>query len=251
MTVPIARVLYPIQDGIHAAITGIEDLWRGYVFLVGAREENEHLRAESGRLQRENMRLTEEAALLPRLQFLLDYQGSAPMTLRVAEVVGRTPTHWHQTVLINQGEADGVKTHMGVMTPEGAVGVVIKTLSHYAQILLMTDRRAAVAATVRRTRDQGIVEGSGAGPSGGVVRVKYLPLSSEVAVGDVLVTSGLEGSFSEGIPIGTVTRVTRKAGEMFLDVEAMPSVSFSKLEAVFVVTATGRDALPSIEAPAP
>ncbi|MDC4224943.1 MAG: hypothetical protein MPW15_12120 [Candidatus Manganitrophus sp.] len=61
--------------------------------------------------------------------------------------------------MVNKGESEGIKIDMGVITPEGVVGKVIKTGPRHAQVLLLTDRNSAVAAIVQRTRDEGIVQG--------------------------------------------------------------------------------------------
>ncbi len=249
--VPLRVILYPMQNAVHAISDGAADLWFGYLSLVDVRKESERLRGEMGLLQEENRRLKETAQRTTRLQVLLDYKTASPMRLTAAEVVGREPTHWYQTILVNRGEDEGVLPDMGVVTPDGVAGVVLKVLPHHAQVLLLTDRHAAVAAVVQRTRDGGIVDGLGATTTAGMFRVKYLPLSSEVAVGDLLVTSGLEGSFAAGIPIGRVTGVARKEGEMFLEVTATPTAHFSKLEEVFIISDTGVTPTPDVPPPAP
>ena len=248
---PLRAIFYPAQNAVHALSNRVSDLWSGYLLLVDARKESDRLRGEMGLLQEENRRLKEATQRTTRLQVLLDYKTASPMRLTAAEVVGREPTHWYQTLLLNRGEDEGVRPDMGVVTPDGVAGVVLKTLPHHAQVLLLTDRHAAVAAVVQRTRDGGIVEGLGTETAAGMFRVKYLPLSSEVAVGDLLVTSGLEGSFAAGIPIGHVTHVARKEGEMFLEVTAAPTAHFSKLEEVFIISDTGVAPTPEIPAPVP
>jgi rod shape-determining protein MreC len=247
----LSIALYPIQNGLHATWESATGFVDRYLLLVDTKKESETLRKTLQASQIENQRLKAQLLLLPRLHALLDYQASTPMKLKAAGVIGREPTHWYQTVLLNKGADDGLKPDMGVLTMEGVVGTVIKVLPHHAQVLLMTDRNAAVAAAIERTRDGGIVEGIGVGPDTGMMRVKYLPMSSQVIVGDSLVTSGLAGSFSAGIPIGEVTHVARKEGELFLDVKAKPAAGLSRLEEVLVILDTGGEVPPGIEQPAP
>jgi rod shape-determining protein MreC len=244
-------VLYPIQNGLHATWEWVTGLVDGYLFLVDTEKESEALRKKLEASQIENQHLKAQLLLLPRLHALLDYQTSTPMKLKAAEVIGREATHWYQTVLVNKGADDGIIPDMGVITMEGVVGTVIKVLPHHAQVLLMTDRNAAVAAAIERTRDGGIVEGIGVGPDAGMMRMKYLPMSSQIVVGDLLVTSGLAGSFAAGIPIGEVTHVGRKEGELFLDVKAKPAAGFSRLEEVLMVLDTGGEVRPDVEPPVP
>lgn len=234
LEVPIGGAVYYIQQGTHAVLSGISGVWYGYVNLIDVRQENQQLRAEIGRLRGENNLLKEEGALAERLQAILDYRENVPFNLVVAAVIGREPTHWYQTIIVNKGEADGVKVDMGVITPEGIVGKVIKTGPRHAQVLLMTDRNSAIAGIVQRTRDEGIVQGV----EEGAIRLKYLPHFSEVVAGDVLVTSGLEGSFAKGLKIGKIEKVEKREHELFLQVKVTPQIDFSKLEEVLIITST-------------
>lgn len=235
LEVPIGGAVYYIQQGTHAALKGISGVWYGYINLIHVQEENEQLRAEITRLRGENNLLKEEGVLAERLQAVLDYKQNAPFDLVAAAVIGREPSHWYQTIIINKGEADGVRVDMGVITPEGVVGKVIKTGPRHAQVLLVTDRNSAVAGIVQRTRDEGIVQGI----EEGAIRLKYLPHFSEVAVGDVVVTSGLEGSFTKGLKIGEIEKVEKREHELFLQVKMTPQIDFSKLEEVLIITSTG------------
>jgi rod shape-determining protein MreC len=232
--VPIGGVVYYVQQGTHAVLDGIGGVWNGYINLIHVQQENQQLREEIGRLRGENNLLKEEEVLAERLQAILDYKQSAPFNLVAASVIGREPSHWYQTVIVNKGEVEGIKVDMGVITPEGVVGKVIKTGPRHAQVLLLTDRNSAVAAIVQRTRDEGIVQGI----EEGAVRLKYLPHFSEVVVGDVLVTSGLEGSFAKGLKIGEIEKVEKKEHELFLQVKVTPQINFSKLEEVLIITST-------------
>ncbi len=238
--------LYAIQNAISIAAERARHLWNGYFVLVDAQEESQRLRRALSEAQLENQRLNAQMGQWTRLQTLRDYQIHVPFSLTMARVIGREPMHWYQTLLLDRGEREGIAVDAGVITPAGVIGVVIKTHAHYAQVLLVTDRAAGVAAKVERTQDMGIVTGLGSGPDGeGLLGVKYLPLSAQVAAGDTLVTSGLGGIFQEGIPIGRIHHVGQKPGEMFLIVTARPSVSFSKMREVFVLTSPKR--LPRFE----
>jgi len=235
LEVPVGGAVYYVQQGTYAVLKGIGGVWYGYINLVNVHRENQQLRAEIAQLRGENNLLKEEGALAERLQAILEFKQSVPFSLVAASVVGRDPTHWYQTILVNKGASDGVKVDMGVITPEGVVGKVIKTGPHHAQVLLMTDRSSAVAGIIQRTRDEGIVQGI----EGGALRLKYLPHFSEVMVGDVIVTSGLEGSFAKGLKIGEIEKVEKKEHELFLQVKVTPQIDFSKLEEVLIITSTG------------
>jgi rod shape-determining protein MreC len=232
---PVGGAIYYIQEGTYSVMNRIAGIWHGYINLIHVQEENKTLHRTIEELKGENNLLKEQGALAERLQAMLEYKKSSPHQLTAAEVIGREPSHWFKSVIINKGEAEGVRVDMGVMTPQGVVGKVIKTESHYSQVLLMTDRNSAVAAMIQRTRDEGIVQGV----EKGAIRLKYLPHFSEVSVGDVVVTSGLEGSFTKGLKIGQVETIEKKEHELFLEVKLAPEIDFYKLEEVFVITSVG------------
>jgi len=232
---PVGWAIYYIQEGTYASMNSIAGVWNGYINLIHVQKENESLRRTIEELKGENNLLKEQGALAERLQTMLEYKKASPHRLVAAEVIGREPSHWFKSVIINKGEDEGIRVDMGVITPQGIVGKVVKTGPRYSQVLLMTDRNSAVAAMVQRTRDEGIVQGV----EQGTVRLKYLPHFSEVAVGDVVVTSGLEGSFAKGLKIGEVDKVEKKEHELFLEVKMTPEIDFYKLEEVFVITSIG------------
>jgi rod shape-determining protein MreC len=245
----VRAVVHPIQQTTATLMQAADHLFRGYIDLVDAQEENRRLHQAMGRLEEDNHRLRVREASALRLQELLDYREETEVPVIVARVIGRDVVHWFDTVMLDKGAADGVAVDMGVVTPQGVVGVVMKVGRHDSEVLLVTDRRSAVAAVVERTRDAGIVQGLG---GGGFLHVKYLPRSAAVAPSDRWVTSGLEGSFVEGIPIGQISVIHPSGNQnqdetaLFLNVQVTPAVVFSKLEEVLILTA----ATPTEAAPA-
>jgi rod shape-determining protein MreC len=147
-------------------------------------------------------------------------------------VIGRDPTNWYRSIVINKGRKDRLAADMGVVTPSGVVGRIVKAYDRFAIVLLLNDLNNAITGLVQRTRDEGIVEGT----EKGLARIKYLPLLSTVKVGDQVVTSGLAGGFPRGLPIGTITKIERREAELFLSAEIAPDADFTKIEEVLVIT---------------
>src|SRR5262249_10402549 len=154
------------------------------------------------------------------LRTLLQFKEQAVSVMLAAEVIGRDVTNSYRSVIINKGESDGVKADMGVVTPVGVVGRVVKTTNRTSVVLLVTDSNNAIAGLIQRTRDEGIVEGT----QQGLARLKYIPLLSTLREGDRVVTSGLVGGFPRGLPIGTITRIDTSEGALFQSAELMPEV---------------------------
>ncbi len=228
----VGGIIYSVQEGTYSVVSSAKGVFTHYFFLVGLSDENPRLKKEVARLLGEVNRLKEKEALASRLQRLLNFKEASPLNLIAASVIGRDAGPWFQTFMIDKGNAEGVLVDMGVIVPMGVVGKVIKTFPHNAQVLLITDTNSAIAGIVQRTREEGIIQGMG----GNGVRLKYVPRLSEVIPGDILITSGLEGSFPKGIPIGKIKKVDKPEDSFFLNITLTPEISFSKLEEVFIVS---------------
>ncbi len=178
--------------------------------LVNARE-----------LKEENKRLL---ALL-RLK-----QGSEFKTI-AARVIGRDPSHWSLFIMLNRGERDGVFEDSALLSPEGLVGKVVSAGPHSSRAILLTDRQSRVSALNQRTRDVGLIEGTGSS----LLKMTFLDRSADIQVGDTIVSSGLGEVYPKGISIGRVQLVEEDASHLGLLAVVKPLVSFAKLEEVLCV----------------
>lgn len=234
---PVARLVLeamrPLQSTAAASLDALTRAWRTYVALIGVRQENEALRRRVVELEQEAVRFAEVEQTDKRLEELLSFHSTLGGDMRAARIIGRDPLPWSGTMVINQGESDGIRKAMAVLSPFGAVGQTMATSAHAARVLLVTDHNSGVDAVVQRTRARGIVEG---GLDGSCV-MKYLKRGEDVEVGDRIVTSGLDGIFPKGIMIGTVTRLTRGTRGLLQVAEVKPSVPLDRIEEVLVVRA--------------
>ncbi|MBI3609426.1 MAG: rod shape-determining protein MreC [Nitrospirae bacterium] len=229
---PVVFLISGLQRGLTWIGAGIGNAWNGYINLTSVRHENERLKQDLARLRNENIQLQEAERANERFQQILEFKKDKPYSVLVAAVIGRDPSNWYRTLMIDKGQRDGVAVEMGVIAPAGVVGRVIKTGPNVSQILLLTDRNSAIPALIQRTRDEGLVEGA----ENGLARMKYLSLLSEVKEGDLVLTSGLIGNLPKGLPIGTLGPVTKKELDLFQQAEVIPGLDFSKLEEVLIVT---------------
>jgi rod shape-determining protein MreC len=235
---PLGQLLSLPLAAFSSLDHGISETWDGYVALQGVREENRQLRHDIELLKGQNNQLRESVAATQRYETLLNFKQQTSSRTVAAQVIGRDATNWYRGVILNKGENDGVHPEMGVVTPAGVVGRIVKTSSTSSVVLLVTDPNNAIAGLVQRTRDEGIVEGT----SHGRARLKYIPLLSRVQAGDRVVTSGLTGAFPRGLAMGRLTQVEKSEGDLFQSAEIEPEVDLSKLDEVLVITAPYEDA---------
>lgn len=234
---PLARVVLEIMRPFQAAVTAGIDVasegWTTYVGLVGVGRENDRLNRRVHELEQEMVHLREVEKAEDRLATLLAFHDRLDAPLLAALVVGRDPLPVFGTLTINRGESDGIRRNMAVLSAQGVVGRTIDTSTHAARVLLITDHNSGVDALVQRTRARGIVEGA----LDGRCVMKYLKRGEDVEVGDVIITSGLDGIFPKGITIGTVTHVTRGTRGLLQVADVQPSAPLDRVEEVIVVPA--------------
>jgi len=227
----IVEIVAPIQDFIKETVRVTEELWLKYFGLINAHNENIHLKGEIDALRMENSRYRELLATHQRLQKLLQFKQTTGQPVLAAQVIGRDPTGWFRSVIIDKGQRAGLKINMPVVNAKGVVGRLVSVSHNYANVLLVIDQNSAVDSIVQRSRDNGIVKGL----SSKVCSLDYVLKTSDVVIGDMVVTSGLGRVFPKGIPVGKVIEVKDLPGELFKDVKVRPMVDFSKLEELLVV----------------
>ena len=144
-----------------------------------------------------------------------------------------------QTITIDKGARDGLRGDMAVIAPAGVVGRVVVPSLRAAKVQLLIDRNAAAGALVERSRAQGVVVGA----ADRRLQMEYVSEVADVVVGDLVVTSGIDGIYPKGYAIGRVETVER-AGGAYKRIVVKPAVDFSSIEEVLVVLtlAPGREA---------
>ena len=111
------------------------------------------------------------------------------------------------------------------------MGQIMAVSYHYAKVLLLTDRSSAIDALVQRTRTRGIVEGA----AKAYCQFKYVVRKANIGVGDMVVSSGLDGVFPKGLRVGSVTETAKGPSGIFQEVSIRPFVDFERLEEVLVI----------------
>jgi rod shape-determining protein MreC len=230
---PIADLIAIPMGFLASGDRGVRDIWNRYIALQGVHDQNLQFQQQIEQLQGELNQLREKAQASDRLAAILDFQTTTPMKTIAAKVIGPNASLWYRALVLDKGTNDGVENEMGVITPAGVVGQVIKVASSTSLVLLLTDSNVAVTGLVQRTRDEGIIQGS----AQGYVRMKYIPPLSPVKAGDWIVTSGLTGGFPRGLLIGSVQQVQEGEGDLFQSALVQPIVDFTKLEEVLIVLA--------------
>ena len=150
----------------------------------------------------------------------------------VARMVAKDVSSEFRAIRINRGKLHGIEPNMAVINAEGVIGRVLRVTDNTADVVTLLDPLSAIDAFIMRSRARGIVEGL----TDALCQLKFALRVDDIQPGDLLLSSGLGGNFPKGIPVGTIIKVTRKSFGITQKVEVKPSVDFSKLEEVLVVT---------------
>ncbi len=229
----IVEAVAPVQKLFHRAVHSTEEFWLNYLFLVDLRKENQQLRRRVDALKMENSRYREMLATHHRLRSLLQFKQKFDRPAIAGQVTGRDPSGWFRSVIIDKGRNSGLKIDMPVLNASGVVGKVVSVSPNFSKVLLIIDQNSAVDCLVQRSRDRGMVRGQGSE----ICKMDYVVDSSDVRVGDLVVTSGLGGIFPKGIPVGRVEEVREGSGNLFKQIHVRTIVDFGKLEEVLVILA--------------
>ena len=223
-------VFSEVQRGLSGGFLGIRRVWTGYVALRHLKVENEALKRDLATAQ---VAVQEQRAMADRtrgLERLLELRAHLKLETVAAEIIGAAATPDFRTLTIDKGTREGLRADMSVIAPAGIVGRLVVPSLRSAKIQLLIDRNAAAGAIIERTRAQGVVVGGGDDR----LRLEYTPDVFDVVVGDVVVTSGIDGIYPKGFVIGRIESVER-AGSGYKRITIKPAVDFSALEEVLVV----------------
>ena len=238
----VITLLAPFQRAAAWAGAQVQGVVANVQDMLTVHQQNQLLRSEVEQLRVQNVQANEYAAENIRLRELLGYTQSArQFDLVMARVIGREPTTWTRMIVIDRGTQHGVQKNMAVITARGLVGTVTDAGPISSKVQLILDPRSAAGALVQRSRVAGVVKGT---PDDAMhPRMVNVPKSQDMAVGDIVVTSGFGGIYPKGIMVGTVSAVKNDSGGLLHYAVIEPATDFQRLEDVAVIVAS-REAPP-------
>lgn len=252
---PVDRVLLrisaPIQAGVTAVTSAIHRTWRRYVYLVGLQQDNERLVADNMRLRRQLRESQRKLARMGRFERLLSFRREKGVETLGARVIGRASSPFVRAlrVKIDRGMSE-VKAGLPVVTSDGVVGRIARVFGEYSDVRLAVDPKSSIDVVIQRTGGRGLLHGKDA-QDRYLCRLSFLLRKEEVKVGDLVVTSGAADVFPRDLPVGRVSRVSRRTYGLYQQVEVTPTVDFGALEEVLVIVGAPPPAAPAVEKNAP
>lgn len=187
--------------------------------------ENERLRAE---LTQRQVELAQAREALRHSQQAAAILASHPASGVVAQVIGYSTIPSQRTILLDRGAQQGIRVGTVVLDAAGVVGRVSDTQPATALVLLVTDPESRVAGIVERSRETGLLVGT----SRALCEFTYLPIDTDLQLGDRVLTAGLGGVFPKGLTLGTVVRLVKDDASGTAWASVKPAARLDRLEEV-------------------
>lgn len=161
-------------------------------------QKNVELELQLESLREELVRLTSDTSAIERMK----EEALQGYDIRRAKVINNTLTHADNYITLDKGEADGIRSEMGVVNGSGVVGIVYHTSEHYSLVIPILNSKSSISCKIKRSDYFGFLKWEGG--SSQYATLKDMPRHSLFSPGDTIVTSGHSAVFPAGIPVGTV-----------------------------------------------
>ncbi|MDQ6651995.1 MAG: rod shape-determining protein MreC [Acidobacteriota bacterium] len=197
--------------------------------------ENDRLKEELSKARLELQNAHQTWVENERLKNLLNLKERTGFDQVAARVIARDSSIWFNTITINRGSSNGVALNMPVVTAGGIVGRVIAVSPWTAQVMMVTDEKAAAGAIVGQLSGSGAL-GSvrGLGESG-LIEMRYVSGLQKVEVGDYILTTGQDGIYPPGLNVGEVVQVKQGTATQPHQIFIKPGAKLDQLEEVAVL----------------
>jgi rod shape-determining protein MreC len=232
----LGKVLFfifsPVQSAVGTSFHSISEFGSKYFSMARTNEENERLKKELAETKIQLANTIHEREENERLRKILQLSEVLPYRLVTGELVGLSAKRpIANSITVNRGSRQGIRVQVPVMTPAGIVGMTVETSPFASRVQLISDTSSSIGAMLKGTQAAGILAGTGEG----FCVLRFLPLVAQVKPGDVVVTSGQDGVFPEGLPVGRVTRVLKES-DLYISAEVAAFQNQSMLrEVVFLL----------------
>lgn len=200
------------------------------------RNENEILKAENEKLQLQALEyqriIDENTTFKEMLNIKKEYQH---YDLVMGNIVYREHDNWTQTFKINVGSDDGIKVDQTVVHKDGLVGYISSVTQDSAVVTTILDASASVSVNISTINEPAVVNGDLELKAKNRLKLTYIPLDTEIAISDMLYTSGIGVMYPSSIPVGRITEVVNSKNDVNRYALVEPCVNISKISEVAVI----------------
>lgn len=228
-------VFSPVQN-FFASVAGASSRFvRKIVNFNSTAQENERLQERMAQLETQLKNTQDVQAENDRLRDLLGLKQQTEMPNVTARVIARDSSAWFNTVIINRGSSAGIQLNMPVVTHGGLVGRVVALSPWTAQVMLLTDEKAAAGAVVGKLGQSGAMGSIGGTGEHGLIEMRYVSGLQQVNVGDFVLTTGQDGIYPPDLNVGEIVDVKQGTATQPHQILIRPGARLDQLEEVMVL----------------
>lgn len=229
----LVLVVYPLQQVALAPVRSAEAMFDYFSSKAQLQKENEGLRARALQSAKDLMTLEALAAENAQLRRLIDARQRLPRSSTLAEIQYAGRDVFSRKVIVDKGESDGVLPGLAVIDDIGVVGQVTRVHSLLSEVTLVTDKDHAIPVQVARNGLRAVAFGTG---DGATLDLRFMAANADVQNGDMLVTSGIDGTYPPGLPVARVARIERDAAYAFAKITCVPAAGTDRHRQVLVLS---------------
>ncbi|CAH1385630.1 rod shape-determining protein MreC [Candidatus Nitrotoga sp. M5] len=230
----LSIVVYPLQRLVAAPSKlwhEVDDFFSSHNSLIRNNVElrHQHTLDSAKLLQLEVLKGENQ-----HLRTLLKVQQRADYPMQLAEIMYVARDIFNRKILLDKGTQANVLAGQIVMDDSGIVGQVTRVYPWMSEVTLITDKDHSVPVQVLRNGLRAVVFGSG---DAGELALSYLPVSSDIQNGDVLVTSGIDGTYPPGLPVAKIIHVEHDPAYPFARILCAPIAGVDKRRQLLILSA--------------
>lgn len=224
-----------VQSPVTTISAAVSNYFGSISNLRSAQSENDVLKQRVQELEVELKGKEELTSENERLRGLLELKEKSKYKVLTARIIGRDPSVWFDSSIINRGSLDGVKLNMPVVTDGGLVGRVTAVSPLTAQVDLITRDKSGLGAVVGEISDSnalGVVSGTS---KTGLVEMRYVAGSVEVQPGQIVYTTGQDGIYPAGLKVGEIVEVKSGSATVPHQIFIRPSAGIDSMREVGIL----------------
>jgi rod shape-determining protein MreC len=240
----LATVLYPAQWLVMQPVE-VARFGGGYFTSLHTAQQNEAAARERLAVQAERSLQVEQLTLEnQRLRELLVMRERITSTATGAQVLYDAADPYSRKVVIDRGQTHGIQPGSPVIDESGVLGQVTRVYPLVSEVTMLIDPDQAIPVLNTRTGVRSVVYGQPSEDGDGL-ELRYTLSNADIVEGDLLATSGVDGVYPPGLPVGRITRVERRAESSFNRIHSTPVARMQGALHVLVLAPVGQHQPPA------
>lgn len=227
----IGTALYPIQKTILLPRDLVDSVASYFSSIHVLKRENQRLRTQATQHALEILRNTALQAENQHLRQLLKAKEASAVPTLLSEILYDARDPYSHKLIIDRGSQEGVLAGQPVIDDRGVIGQITRVFPNTAELTLITDRDQAIPVQVVRTKSRSVAYGADVG----MLELRYMATNADIENNDLLTTSGIDGVYPPGLPVGRVIRIERKAENAFARILCVPIAEVNRNKHVLIL----------------